>query len=181
MVLGTLLEMPPVTRIDLRGPAAAFVTTTVTNWQPVFSKRETADLVILTLDETVKKFGISVCGYVLMPSHLHLLAGFPQIEKMSLIIGSFKSLTSRRIRERMREQEQSHFLLSGEFKLWKRRFDDVIIVSERQFRIKLDYIHNNPVKAGLVDSADEYVYSSAADWTGSGNGAIEVIKDWRWT
>ena len=45
--------------------------------------------------------------------------------------------------------------------IWASRFDDVAIFSESQFRVKLDYIHNNPVKAGLAKTPEGYPYSSA--------------------
>jgi hypothetical protein len=53
---------------------------------------------------------------------------------------------------------------NGRFVFWKQRFDDLVIWLEKQFRIKVDYIHNNPVKAGLVERAVDYPYSSARDW-----------------
>ncbi len=39
---------------------------------------------------------------------------------------------------------------------------------------KIDYVHNNPVESGIVFQAEDYVYSSALDYTGNGRGLIEV-------
>lgn len=61
------------------------------------------------------------------------------------------------------------------------RFDDLAIWSEKQFRIKLDYIHRNPVKAGLAGTPEGFPYSSAAAWLG--DGADEVVRttlDFEW-
>ncbi|MEW6050788.1 MAG: hypothetical protein AB1644_06970 [Candidatus Zixiibacteriota bacterium] len=44
------------------------------------------------------------------------------------------------------------------------RFDDVAIYTDHQFRTKLNYVHNNPVKAGLVTSPELYPFSSARAW-----------------
>ena len=53
------------------------------------------------------------------------------------------------------------------------RYDDVAVFTEEQFRIKLNYIHNNPVKAGLVTEQYSYQYSSAKNWeTGISEGLI---------
>jgi len=59
-------------------------------------------------------------------------------------------------------------------------FDDLVISSEKQFRIKLEYIHNNPVKAGLVTTAVDYSYSSARNWVGEGKGLVEIDNDFCW-
>ncbi|MCP4569837.1 MAG: hypothetical protein GY841_19835 [FCB group bacterium] len=64
--------------------------------------------------------------------------------------------------------------------MWKRRFDDVIIVSEEQFNIKLQYIHNNPVKADLVDELTNWPFSSARAWLLNEPGDIEIVKDFDW-
>ena len=61
-----------------------------------------------------------------------------------------------------------------------RRYDDLIIISDKQFRIKLEYIHNNPVKAGLVTTAIEWPYSSARDWLTNEEGVIKVDRFFSW-
>jgi len=64
---------------------------------------------------------------------------------------------------------------------WKPRFDDLIIWSEKQFRIKVNYIHNNPVKAGLVERPIDYAFSSATDWLLDKPGLVPVDKEWTWS
>ena len=39
---------------------------------------------------------------------------------------------------------------------------------------KMNYIHNNPVEAGIVDKAEDYLYSSARDYVGKGEGLLEI-------
>jgi len=53
---------------------------------------------------------------------------------------------------------------TGNYRLWKDRFDDLIIVTEKTLKIKIDYIHNNPVKAGLVKNITDWNYSSARNY-----------------
>ena len=116
-------------------------------------------------------------GYVLMPSHLHALIGFSEVEKLSEFIQSFKSLSSRRIKQLKLAKYNNKLYANGMFSLWKPRFDDIIITSEKQFKIKLEYIHNNPVKAGLVAKASDWKYSSAADWYDNRQGLIKIEKN----
>jgi len=56
----------------------------------------------------------------------------------------------------------------------------LIAYSEKQLRIKMAYIHNNPVRAALVESADDWLYSSAVDWLTTGKGLIEIDQEFRW-
>jgi hypothetical protein len=54
------------------------------------------------------------------------------------------------------------------------------VTSRRQFRIKLEYIHNNPVKEGLIDEAISWKYSSAGDWFHERVGPIAIDKRANW-
>ncbi len=167
-------------RLNLNGKAVVFVTTTVKEWTPVFSDKECAVLTLNQLSETLEHYSVSLIAYVLMPSHIHLLLGFKQIENLSLVIQSFKRMSSRKLQAIMPNEFTSKFYKDGKFGFWKSRFDDLIISSEKQFRIKIEYIHNNPVKTGLVENLTDYNYSSAADWLLDREGIVPVDKDWKW-
>ncbi|SYZ72353.1 conserved hypothetical protein [Candidatus Zixiibacteriota bacterium] len=156
-----------------------FVTTAVANWQPIFADPEVAEICLSQLKESAQHFGVSIVGYVLMPHHLHLLLGFPDIRKLSRFMQSFKILSSKKIGELLRMK--GHLVGKENISLWQARFDDLIIVSEEQFRIKLNYIHENPVRAGLVQSATDYPYSSAGDWINEIEGRIKIDKEFGWT
>ncbi len=139
----------------------AFITTTAKDWTPIFSNPKFAFSTLQQLNETLAFYQVSLAAYVLMPTHLHTLLGFRNIETMSEVIQSFKSLSSKRLRLLLPQREFPVFYDGDKFQLWKPRFDDLIIWSEKQFRIKINYIHNNPVKAGLVKREVDYSFSSA--------------------
>jgi len=115
-----------------------------------------------------------------MPSHLHALVGTPASVNISKFVQTFKSLSSRELKAYALDSYGDRFMKSGRFAFWKRGFDELQIWSDRQFRIKLEYIHNNPVKARLVEDAPEYEYSSARDWLTDEHGHLEIDKDFRW-
>lgn len=158
-----------------------FITTTVKDWLPIFALESVADTTIAQFSETIQIFKVSLMGYVLMPSHLHALIGFPDVEKLSKFVQGFKSLSSRRIKLLKLTEYNERLYANGTFRLWKPRFDDVIIAGEKQFKIKLEYIHNNPVKAGLVGQATDWKYSSATDWYDNRQGLIKIDKNFRWS
>lgn len=172
----------PVLRLkEITGPGLVFVTTTVLDWHQTFKPPQIAREVTQQLGKTASFYNVSIVGYVVMPSHVHILAGLEDISALSSFIQAFKSLSSRRLSK----LEMAPCILppprTGRIQLWKRRFDDIIIVSEEQFRRKLNYIHDNPVKAGLVKEAIDWAFSSARAWLLDEPGEIEIIKDYRWT
>ncbi len=59
-----------------------------------------------------------------------------------------------------------------------KRFDDEVIRNEKMFWAKLRYIHNNPVKAGLVIKPEDYKYSSARNYVNKDNSIIEVDTEY---
>ena len=158
----------------------AFVTTTVQNWIPVFANEQCALVLIDQLKETLIHYRISLTAYVLMPHHIHLLLGFKKIEEVSLVMQNFKRMSSRRLKPLIPSEYAKDLDYAGTFRLWQPRYDDVIIWSAKQFKIKIEYIHNNPVKAGLVKTATDYIYSSARDWLSDEKGILLVDKEWTW-
>jgi len=64
------------------------------------------------------------------------------------------------------------------FKLWMDRFDDLVIEDEETLKIKIEYIHNNPVKAGFVDQPEQWEYSSARNYILGDHSLIEISTDW---
>ena len=59
------------------------------------------------------------------------------------------------------------------FQLWQQNNNPVELSSEKMAWQKLEYIHNNPVKAGIVEKPGDYMYSSARDYWGM-KGLIEI-------
>ena len=93
---------------------------------------------------------------------------------------NFKRMSSRRLKPLIPSEYAKDLDYAGTFRLWQPRYDDVIIWSAKQFKIKIEYIHNNPVKAGLVKTATDYIYSSARDWLSDEKGILLVDKEWTW-
>ncbi len=62
-------------------------------------------------------------------------------------------------------------------KFWQKRFDDQVVRDQRMFWTKLKYIHNNPVKAGIVSRPEDYIYSSARNYISEDHSIIKVNTD----
>jgi len=64
------------------------------------------------------------------------------------------------------------------FKLWKDRFDDLVLTKAETAVTKINYIHENPVRKGLVSRPEDWFYSSARDYLAIGTSAVPVDMDW---
>lgn len=172
--------MPIRKRLEVEGPALAFVTTGVENIVPALQERPVAEVIARQLGESADHFLTSIVGYVLMPTHVHALLGFKDISYLSRFVQSFKILSSKKLKTLEVIRECPSFWGGKRFRFWEERFDDLIITSEEQFRVKLNYIHNNPVKAKLVREPADWYYSSAGDWLLNRRGPLKVDKDFAW-
>lgn len=172
--------MPVIRYKNISGPGAVFIAATVIDWTPVFSLETAAGAVCDQLNETSKRMDVSIIGYIVMPSHLHFIAGLKDVKQLSNFMKAFKSLSSRKILNLDVGEYKKTFVRNRRNKFWMRRFDDLIIYSEKQLKIKLEYIHNNPVKDGLTDNAIDWKYSSAGDWLGGEKGIIDIVRDFSW-
>ena len=63
-------------------------------------------------------------------------------------------------------------------KFWMPRFDDQVIRTPQMLQTKLEYIHNNPVVAGLAPTQEAYKYSSARNYNLGDHSIIEVNTEW---
>ena len=167
--------------LSITGPALFFVTTTVVDWLPIFAIDDIAQEITQQICETTAQFQVSVCAYVIMPSHMHALFGFREATKLSEFMKSLKRESARRIRDKLPVEFSARLFRDGGYSLWKARFDDIVVWSGQQFHINVEYIHNNPVRAGLVQKAEDYRHSSARQWLSDESGDISVEKKWSWT
>lgn len=168
-------------KLKLKGRAVIFVTTTTNNWIPVFNNPTAADIVLDTLNTNLENFSAMILGFVIMPNHFHGLICMKNIAELSRFMQSFKIISSKRIKSDCPDWLVSRLIENKVYRLWKPRYDDQAIVSERQFKIKLDYIHTNPLRAGLVEKETDWNYSSAKDWLLGIKGRIPVETNFEWS
>lgn len=166
---------------------AYFLTFTVVQWVDVFSRKAYKDIVIDSLKYCQKNKGLVIYAYVIMTNHLHLLVSSNN-ENLSQTIADFKKFTSKAIIKVVREGNESRKdwmlnLFSSEakknsrnkyFQFWKQKSHPVQIYSNPFIKQKVKYIHNNPVKAGIVKKPEDYIYSSARNYADQ-EGILDVV------
>lgn len=95
----------------------------------------------------------------------------------------FKKFTSGEIRRQI-ERDGRYKLLEElrferrqqKFKVWQDRFGDLVLYTTKVLEVKLDYIHQNPVKAGIVDYPTEYIHSSAGFYENEINPPTDILN-----
>ena len=151
-----------------------FVTTSTYRRTPIFRSERFCRFFVQRLKEVRQEFNCLLIGWVLMPEHLHLLLQPPPAESTPTVIKELKEETAKRILKTLRRNQQhpwcrkmlARFRLppsvhdESYFRLWQRRFHPFNVYSEEKRREKLNSMHNNPLKRGLVSSPGECPWSS---------------------
>jgi REP element-mobilizing transposase RayT len=165
-----------------------FVTDTVVDWVDIFSRPLYRHIIIESLQYCQKEKGLIIYAWVQMTNHMHMMVGLSGENKVSDILRVFKKFTSKEIirtllvetTESRREWMVNRFEYAGKndkkiknYKFWQEGNDAQEIYLNDYFNQKLNYIHDNPVKAEIVNREEDYRYSSAIDWAG-GKGLLEV-------
>jgi putative transposase len=165
-----------------------FITFAVVDWVDVFTRKEYREIIIESLEYCQKSKGLIVYSWCLMSNHIHLVVSAKD-QNTSDILRDFKKFTSKQIihaikqhpQESRREWMLNLFKKAAEensrnksYQFWRQDNQPKELINLGFIRQKLDYIHNNPVEAGIVDKAEDYIFSSARDYYGTNKGLLEI-------
>ncbi|WKV12640.1 REP-associated tyrosine transposase [Marivirga harenae] len=161
--------------------APYFVTFTVHQWVDVFTRKIYSDLLIESIDYCQQHKGLKVYAWVIMSNHCHFILQAAD-ENLSDVIRDFKKFTSKKIfkaiKDNPKESRRAWLLRALSYKekiwFWKEGYHGEEIVSSDFFESKLNYIHMNPVKAGIVEKEEDYLLSSAGCYSGLRSSCIPI-------
>lgn len=166
-----------------------FVTFTTIHWLDVFIRREYCDILLDSLKFCQKNKGLEVYAYCIMSSHVHLIIGKNGSQKLEDIIRDIKKYTSVKIIEAIikhqAESRKSWLLQMFEaaglsnshntnYQFWQQHNHPIELSTNEMIEERLNYVHDNPVKAGIVLSPEHYLYSSAVNYAGLPERLIDV-------
>lgn len=157
-----------------------FVTLTVVGWVDVFTRPAYVEELVKNLKHCQDNKGLELYAYVLMrnvarSSHLHLIAARAQGD-LTELLGRFKSTTSKKLLRLIAQHEHEsrrEWLLylfeyfakplkqQEKYQFWQKTNHPTGLWSPAVVRQKVEYIHMNPVVAGLVSEPEHYRFSSA--------------------
>jgi REP element-mobilizing transposase RayT len=133
----------------------------------------------------IREDRLTIYAYVLMEDHMHLIASAKNISQE---IASFKSFTARQCIDYYKEKNNGtvlnqlafyklHHRKDRTYQFWQEGVHPKRIQAVETMHQKIEYIHLNPVRKGLVDKPELWLYSSARDYSG-GTCLLDICKDW---
>ena len=166
---------------------AYFISFATVNWVDVFTRDLYYTCITESLDFCRKNKGMEIYGYCIMTNHIHLIFR-SSLNDPSGLIRDFKGFTSRKLLKMIEENAQESrrewmlwmFEIAGKknsnvtnWQFWQQHNHPIEIWSLKVFEQKLNYIHQNPVKAGFVTDPIDWKYSSARNY---GNDDATILE-----
>ncbi|KFF19114.1 REP-associated tyrosine transposase [Flavobacterium hydatis] len=165
-----------------------FITITVVDWVDIFTRKIYRDLVIESLDFCITNKSMVLYGYVIMSNHIHMIVQSGNGE-LSDLLRDFKKFTATKIIGKIKSEPESRrewmlerFKLATEshsrnknYQFWQYGSHPEEIYSNKFMWSKLNYIHLNPVRGGIVEKASHYIYSSASNYI-TDTGLLKIEK-----
>ena len=158
--------------------AIHFLTFAVVEWIDVFTRKEYRDIVLDSLRHCQENRGLWLHCWCIMSNHLHLIMSAKDHD-LSDVLRDFKKFTSRKlvnaIEANMAESRRNWMLKifrqhgeknsrNTDYQFWRQDNRPQELYSAKFIFQKMNYIHNNPVVAGIVERPEHYLYSSAKDY-----------------
>ena len=162
-----------------------FVTCTVLEWLPVFTRPESVETLLDSLRWLQANASLRVYAWVVLENHAHFVLQAPDLSRE---LARFKSFTARALIDLLRHHgarthlERLHFARRAHkhdraHQFWQEGSHPELIGSQAMLRQKVDYIHYNPVKRGYVDLPEHWRWSSARSYQGE-EWLLAVCRDW---
>jgi putative transposase len=171
--------------------ALFYVTFTVVEWLPVFVYAEACQVITESLTYCHRHKGLRANAYVIMPTHLHGIFFHESFTAKPLeqALTDFRKFTGRQLADYSAKRLPGAFCevlaqragADRERRFWQPSRHPVQLESEAFWKAKLDYLHDNPCRKGLVRQAEHWRYSSATYWLSGDERASEVplsAVDW---
>jgi putative transposase len=154
-----------------------FITFSCYRRLPFLRTARRRDLVLRALEHSRRTYRFHVVGYVVMPEHVHLLISEPEVETPSTAIKALKQSVAKRVAQACRRRSaQLGLFPDSEFHFWQHRFYDFNVWSAKKWREKLNYMHMNPVKRGLVARPEGWRWSSYRYYAFGEEGLVRISK-----
>jgi len=149
-----------------------YLTSVAKDRLPVFGSDQIKLITCAALDEARRSGKFALYAYVIMPDHLHVITN--SVLRPSKTLQFINGITSRRIISYLKEHEFKTSLAKLRHEVRRRRYayslwdhhpDARLLLSEDMLMQRVHYTHQNPVRAGLVQRAEDYRWSSIRCWT----------------
>jgi putative transposase len=161
-----------------------YVTFTIVDWLPVFIAEPAFRIVVDSLNYCHRHKGLRTNAYVIMPTHLHGIFFHEswQAKALENVLTDFRKFTGRQLADfcQLHLPSSFHDVLKEragddrERRFWQPTRHPVQIETEAFWQAKLDYLHANPCRKGLVTQPEHWRFSSARSWLRGDQTGSEV-------
>jgi putative transposase len=147
---------------------AHFFTATCLEWKPLLAEDSMKSIIVNSLNFLNKAGRVDVFAFCIMSNHIHLIWQMLGDHKRESVQRDFLKYTGQQMLAKLREINSSlvNELYIGakdrKYQVWERNALSLTLESDRFFFQKLEYIHQNPVSAGLCRYAEDYYFPSAS-------------------
>ena len=144
-----------------------FFTVTNLEWKKLLQLDKYKDIIINSFRFLVEDKRIKLYAFVIMSNHIHLIWQMQPLINPQHVQRYFLKYTAQKIKHDLGQHHPAvleHFRVDAtdrEYQLWERNPLSIELRTDKVYRQKLDYIHWNPVRAGICKLPEEYKYSSA--------------------
>lgn len=145
-----------------------FLTVTCLNWQPLLKPESRKQIITDSFQFLVSNQRVEIFSFVLMDNHFHLIWCIEDNLNRPDVQRDFLRFTSQQILKEMRNDRDpvlEKILVNAKdrkYQVWERNSLSTPLDTPFLFDQKLEYIHDNPVKAGLSETPESYRWSSSA-------------------
>jgi REP element-mobilizing transposase RayT len=152
---------------------AYYLTSVTKDRLPVFRLDTLKSVVCRALDEARTSGKFLILAYVILPDHFHIISDGEK--KAAVVLRFINGLVGRRIIDFLKNEghdpsleklRHGTYRRGHEYSLWDHHPNVRLLTSESMFMQRVHYTHQNPVRLGLVERAEDYRYSSARFWNG---------------
>ena len=164
-----------------------FVSFATVYWVDVFTRSSYCDILVDSLKYSAENLGLNLFCWCIMPNHVHLIFS-DKNDQPAILLGRFKEFTSKQIVKAIidnKKESRKEWMLwmferaarkssnVSKYQFWQHNNQPIELFNTKIMEQKADYLHDNPVKAGYVEEAWYWRYSSAIDYC-DGKGMIDI-------
>ena len=168
MVLGTVL-MPRQKRAD-EGSVIYHALNRGNARQRIFRKDDDYEAFLRVLSEGLDRYAVEIFAFTLMPNHWHLVLRPAEDEQMGRLL--------RWVTATHTQRHHAHYHTSGQGHLYQARFKSFPVASDGHFLVVCRYVERNPVRAGLVQRAEDWRHGSLWRWTQKPQPPPRLLSSW---
>ncbi len=162
-----------------------FVTFTIVDWLPVLIDPEPIEIINNSLRFCIDNKHLRIHAYVIMPNHVHLIVSDADFnnERLGGTLTDFRKFTGNgladyidaNLSETIAQTIRAKQLNDRIRQVWRPGWHAEALATEQFLMQKLNYIHENPVRKGLVKMPEHWRHSSAGYWINGEIGDVPIV------